>query len=209
MEEDRERETVTVNFFEGTPKALWLVALVSSLVLAVGGWLLGFLLPPRGTETHDFTLNIIFFVVAVAGTGIFAICLITSKMRTSKWTADREQVVYSAYGRNLLSLKWSEMQEVGFLKITNPRSKVTAYYLYWTTEELMSACRDFIKGGVMEHKTKYLGRYNRRRGSIILYALDPNDPANDPLVKFTQERYIHQIKNPKILQAAVDASAQS
>lgn len=193
---------VTVNFFEGRQKKLWIVSLVLSLVLAIVGWLLWGVL----SVNMEFAVRLIFLIVAVAGTGTFLICIVTMKMRTSKWVADGEGVTYFAFGRKLMTLTWSEMKEVGYLKITDPRRHVTAYYLYWTTEELMSACRGFIKGGVMEHKPRNLGRYNCRKGSIILYSLDPNDPVNDPLLLFTQKNYIHQIKNPKVLQWAAEAA---
>ncbi|MGN0822471.1 MAG: hypothetical protein ACI4NG_01730 [Candidatus Gallimonas sp.] len=193
---------VVVNFFEGRAKTLWLLSLSTSAVVAVAGWLLAFLLPVGGTETHDLTWKIILLVLATAATGILLVCLITAKTRTSRWEADRNEVRYYAFGRKLLSLQWSEMREAGLLKIVDPRRHVTAYYLYWTTEELMSACRDFIKGGVMEHRPRNLGKYNRRKGTIILYALDPERPTQDPLLTFTQQTYLHPLKNPRILRMA-------
>lgn len=193
---------VTVNFFEGKQKTLWLVALFLSLALAVAGWLLGFLLPAG----NGFALRVICLVVAVAGTGIFAVCLITAKMRTSKWTADENGVAYYAFGMRLLTLEWQNVKEVGYLKIVNPRSHVTAFYLYWSTEELSSVCRSFIKGGVMEHKPSALGKHNCRKGLHILYALDLYDPENDPLLLFTQKTYPGPLKNPKILNLAVEAA---
>ena len=161
-------QPVVVDFFQGRQRALWIAALALSLVIAAAGIALAFALPPRG---EDYTLNIVLGVFGVLGLGVLLVCLMTAKMRTSKWIADAEGVRYWCFGRKAMTLAWKEMQEAGFLKIANPRTHVTAYYLYWTTEELMSACRDFIRGGVMEHKPKYLGRYNRRRGSIILYAI--------------------------------------
>lgn len=195
-------EPVTVNFFEGKQKTLWFIALFLSLALAIGGWLLGFILPT------NLAVRIIFLVVAVAGTGIFIICLVTAKMRTSKWTADPQGVTYYAFGIRLSTFEWRDIKEVGYLKIVNPRSNITAYYLYWSEEDLMSACRNFIKGGVLEHKPSALGKYNCRKGNLILYALDPYDPANDPLLRFTQENFHHPFKNPKVLNWAVEAAKE-
>lgn len=195
-------EPVTVNFFEGKQKTLWLTALVLSLVLAVAGGLTAYLLPV------GLAIQIVLIVVAVAGAGILLICVTTAKMRTSKWIADENGIRYYAFGMHLQTLAWAEMKEAGFLKITDPRRQVTAYYLYWTTEELMSACRNFIKGGVMEHKKRNLGKYNCRKGTIILYALDPYDPAHDPLLTYTQEAYPRQLKNPKVLNWATEAAQE-
>lgn len=199
---DQTEDHTVVNFFEGKQKILWLFALFLSFAIAVVCWLLAFLLP------MNRTVRIVLFIAAVAGTGIFLICIMTAKMRTSKWTADRTGVSYHALGRRLLTLSWEEIKEVGYLKVVDPRRHTTAFYLYWTTEELMSACRNFITGGVMEHSAKYLGKYNRPKGSIILYAMDPYDPAGDPLVTFTQEMYKKPIKNPKVLNLAVEAAKE-
>lgn len=196
-----------VDFFRGKQRGFWIAALAISFAIAAAGISLAFSLPPRGTG-GDYTLNIILAILGFLGLGVLIVCVMTAKMRTSKWVADGAGVEYYAFGRRVMALSWKEMQEAGYLKIANPRTHVTAYYLYWTTEELMSACRDFIRGGVMEHKPKYLGRYNRRRGSIILYAIDPYDPANDPLVRFTQEHYPHQLKNPKVLGFAEEAAKE-
>lgn len=206
---EEENREAAVSFFEGRARVLWCVALAVSTALAAAGWLLVFLLPPRAGEAPDYTINIIFTVVAVAATGVLLVCIVTAKMRTSKWKLDKNGVSYSAFGIRLMTLEWEEVKEAGFLKITNPRSGVTAYYLYWTSEQLMSACRNFIRGGAMEHKPKYLGKYNRPKGSIVLYAIDPNDPANDPLVVFTQANYPHPLKNPKVLDWAVTAAAEN
>lgn len=203
-----ETAPVVVDFFQGKQRTLWIVALALSFVIAAAGIALAFALPPRGAD-GDYTLNIILAILGFLGLGVLIVCVMTAKMRTSKWVADAAGVEYHAFGRKVMALSWKEMQEAGYLKIANPRSHVTAYYMYWTTEELMSACRDFIKGGVMEHKPKYLGKYNRRKGSIILYAMDPYDPANDPLVRFTQEHYPHQLKNPKVLGLAEEAAKEA
>lgn len=196
-----------VDFFQGRQRALWIAALAISFAIAAVGIALAFSLPPRGAG-EDYTLNIILAVFGFPGLGVFLVCVMTAKMRTSKWVADGVGVSYYCFGRKTMALSWKEMKEAGYLKIANPRTHVTAYYLYWTTEELMSACRDFIRGGVMEHKPKYLGRYNRRKGSIILYAIDPYDPVNDPLVTFTQAHYPHQLKNPKVLGFAEEAAKE-
>ena len=185
-----------VDFFQGRQRALWIAALAISFAIAAAGIALAFSLPPRGAG-EDYTLNIILAVFGFPGLGVFLVCVMTAKMRTSKWVADGVGVSYYCFGRKTMTLSWKEMKEAGYLKIANPRTHVTAYYLYWTTEELMSACRDFIRGGVMEHKPKYLGRYNRRKGSIILYAIDPYDPANDPLVTFTQAHYPNKKKKQR------------
>lgn len=190
---------VTVNFFEGKQKTLWLIALFLSFALAVSGWLLGFLIPVKG-----IALRIIFLIVAVAGTGILLVCLITAKMRTSKWTANQTGITYSAFGIRLSTLEWRNVKQAGLLRIINPRTNLTAFYLYWSEEDLMSACRNFIKGGSMEHKPSALGKYNCRKGNLILYALDPHDPANDPMLRFTQEKYSQPLKNPKVLNWAVE-----
>ena len=201
-------EPVTVDFFQGRPRALWITALALSVVIAAAGIALAFALPPRGADGDDHTLNIVLGIFGFLGLGVFLVCLMTAKMRTSKWVADDKGVRYYAFGHKVMELPWKGMQEAGYLKIANPRTHVTAYYMYWTTEELMSACRDFIRGGVMEHKPKYLGRYNRRKGGIILYAMDPYDPINDPLVRFTQEHYPHKLKNPRVLGLADDAAKE-
>lgn len=200
-------EPAVVDFFRGKQRGFWIAALAISFAIAAAGISLAFSLPPRGTG-GDYTLNIILAILGFLGLGVLIVCVMTAKMRTSKWVADGAGVEYYAFGCRVMAFSWKEMKEAGYLKIANPRTHVTAYYLYWTTEELMSACRDFIRGGVMEHKPKYLGRYNRRRGSIILYAIDPYDPANDPLVRFTQEHYPHQLKNPKVLGFAEEAAKE-
>ncbi len=192
---DGGEEKVTVSFFKDRAKRLWLAVLFLSPVLAIGA-AVGFVFVP------NVTARIVLAVAVICFGGVFFVCLFTAKMRTSKWTADENGVSYFAFGRKLTALGWAEMKEVGYLKIINPRSNVTQYCLYWTTEELMSCCRDFIKGGVMQQKTKCLGSYNRRKGSIILYQLDVNALSSDPLLLFTGRRYIHPFKNPKVLEMA-------
>ena len=194
MVQTADASPAVVDFFQGRQRALWIAALAISFAIAAAGIALAFSLPPRGAG-EDYTLNIILAVFGFPGLGVFLVCVMTAKMRTSKWVADGVGVSYYCFGRKTMALSWKEMKEAGYLKIANPRTHVTAYYLY-------------IRGGVMEHKPKYLGRYNRRKGSIILYAIDPYDPANDPLVTFTQAHYPHQLKNPKVLGFAEEAAKE-
>lgn len=198
----------TVSFFRGAQRNLWLVAVFVSLTILIAGTVLGLSIPVRGEAEHNMTLNIIFFVAAIAGFGVFCVCMLSFKVRTSKWRANSSGVTYWAYGCKLMTLSWEEMKEVGFLKIVNPKSGFTGYHIYWAKNELSAERRNLMKNGVLERKPDCLGRYNCRAGDFILYAMDPNSPASDPFLTFMQKYSPYAMKNAKILDMAIEAASE-
>lgn len=190
---------VVVSYFNRQQKRLWLIALLLSLAIAAVCWTFAFLL-------GNFTVRVILFVAAIAATAVLCLCISTVKPRASAWSADDEGVGFYSFGKRRVLIKWEEIKEAGFLKIVNPRTQSAAFYIYWAKENLTSTCRSFLKDGVLEHKTKYLGKSNCSGANIILYALETFRPAEDELLLFSRAHYSRPMKNAKVLNWAIEAA---
>ena len=191
---------VEESYFEGRQKRLWAAALAVSFVLLCGGVALALCLPPRAHG--GYTLNIVFGVCAFLAACVFGVCIATVRMRTSRWVADEKGIAYFALGRKCLFLAWAEVREAGYLQIRSGQN--TAYYLYWSKQALSSACRAFLKDGVMEGKRAMLGASNRRGADTVLYAIAPGR-GEEPLAQFTEARLGCPLKHREIAARAAEA----
>lgn len=207
MENAEGEAPVVINFFQGRAKALWLTALVLSFAVAVACIALACALLPRGQDAHDFTLNIVSGIFGIVGAGIFLICIMTAKMRTSKWIADENGVSYFCLGQKRLALGWGEMREAGFLELVSPRTHASVYYLYFADAARRETLHNRLKNGVTEGKASCLGKYNAQKAGLILYPVDPYSPSKDPLVMAARQRFPNRLKNMSLLQRA-EGSAQ-
>ena len=175
--------TVTISFFKGTQGKLWLALLVVSPVLAALFAAFAWIYRADG-------LIIIIGCCAIAAVCIiiFAVCLLTARLRTSRWTADTEGIAYFCLGRRRLFFSWEEVREAGFLLLDGER-RTDRLRLYLSTSEL----RGKLKGGVFAGREEGLSA-NRRGAGMMLYPVPAcygenggvRYPLDDELVAFVR-----------------------
>ena len=185
-------QSAEVKFFRGRAKRNWLATLILALIFSVGIAVCIIMVPIT-------TSRILLSVALVACVAIVVMCLLTLKLRTSKWTIDESGVKYSACGHVIMSMSWDEVADAGFFK--TGAGKKAVYYLFWSKEEI-----GFLQGNMAVRGLKDVGKHNRRGARVILYELDPNIPDEDALLLATREWCKCPIANAELLDEAIAAA---
>ena len=191
-----EEQGVNVSFFEGKQGKLWLTLLILSPLFAALFVVFAFLYADDG-------VIIILGCCAIAAVCliVFGICLVTAKLRTSRWTADEAGVTYFCLGRKRRFMPWEEMREAGFLVLEGEK-RTARLRLYWSANEL----RGKLKAGRFAGKEAGLGA-NIRASSMIVYPVPAyygedgsvTYPADDPLIACTRAHFRRPLRHEEFL----------